>query len=215
MSLPEYEDFVYGAMLRDWESQDERQERMRERVEAASEARIVGPETDLTMSLNGMHAVNDVGDLNFPPDEVYTAPVVDSVEGDIYFDQPTMLQAQTVEGLHLTIEDGVVTDYSAEQGEAALLFLLETDASSDRIGEFGIGMNEGVDRVTKNVSLNEKIAGTVHLALGRAYGHTVGKGREQNQSAIHNDFIKDMTESRLELDGEVVQEGGEFAEEYR
>jgi aminopeptidase len=210
MSLPEYEDFLYGAMLRDWETQDEKQERMRERLEAADEARIVGPDTDLTMSLDGMHAVNDIGDLNFPPGEVYTAPVVDSIEGEIRFDVPSIMQGEEVADVHLTLEDGVVTEYSARRNEAALESVLETDIGSNRIGEFGIGMNHDIDRVTKQVSLDEKLGGTVHLALGRAYGRTVGKGYERNQSAIHVDLIKDMSEGRLELDGEVVQEDDEF-----
>jgi len=210
MSLPEYEDFVYGAMLRDWETQDETQERMRERLEAADEARIVGPETNLTMSLDGMHAVNDIGDLNFPPGEVYTAPVVDSVEGEIRFDVPSMMQGEEVADVHLTLEDGVVTEYSARRNEEALESVLETDTGSKRIGEFGIGMNDDIDRVTKQVSLDEKLGGTVHLALGRAYGRTVGEERERNQSDIHVDFIKDMSEGTLEIDGEVVQDGGEF-----
>lgn len=210
MSLPEYEDFVYSAMLRDWEEQDKKQEEMRERLEEASEATIVGPETDLTMSLEGMRAVNDVGDLNFPPGEVYTAPAVDSVEGEIRFDVPSMMQGKEVNDVYLSLEDGVVTDYSTRRNEEVLKSVIETDAGSSRIGEFGIGMNNDIDRVTKQVSLDEKLGGTVHLALGRAYERTVGEERERNQSAIHVDLIKDMSGCRLELDGEVVQEDGEF-----
>lgn len=210
MSLREYEDFVYGTMLRDWEEQDKKQEQMRERLEAASEARIVGPETDLTMSLDGMHAVSDIGDRNFPPGEVFTAPVVDSVEGEIRFDVPSMIQGKEVEDIRLTLEEGLITDLSARRNELALASVIETDEGSQRIGEFGIGMNDDIDRVTKHVSFDEKIGGTIHLALGRAYGRTVGEGREQNHSAIHVDLIKDMSEGRLELDGEVVQEDGRF-----
>lgn len=210
MSLPEYEDFVYGTMFRDWESQDAKQERMRERLETAEEARIVGPDTDLRMSLDGMHAINDVGKLNFPPGEVFTAPVVGSVSGEIRFGLPRMVQGKTVDGIRLTLEDGVVTDFSARQNEAALESLLQTDAGSNHVGEFGIGMNDDIDRITKHVSLDEKMGGTIHLALGRAYERTVGEDREQNQSAVHLDLIKDMSEGRLELDGEVVQKEGQF-----
>lgn len=208
MSLPEYEDFVYGAMLRDWDAQAVTQERMRERLEAAETARIVGPETDLTMSLDGMHAVSDIGELNFPPGEVFTAPVVDSVTGHIRFDKPTLMQGEEVEGIDLTLEDGIVADYSARRNEPTLEALLETDDGSARVGEFGIGMNEDIDRITKNGALDEKMGGTVHLALGRAYERTVGEDRERNQSAIHFDLIKDMREGRLELDGEIVHEDG-------
>ena len=210
MSLPEFETFVYGAMRTDWEAQNRRQERVREQLEAASEARLVGPDTDLTMSLDGMHAINDVGELNFPPGEVFTAPVVDSVDGEIRFDKPTTFRGEQVTDVHLTIEDGVVTDYSARQGEVALKTLLDTDAGSDRIGEFGIGMNDNVNRVTTLTSFDEKMGGTAHLALGRAYDDTVGDDREQNQSAVHKDFVTDT--DRIELDGEVVREDGAFVE---
>lgn len=210
MSLPEFEDFVYETTLRDWGEQNARQERMRERLEAADEARIVGPETDLTMSLDGMHAINDVGELNFPPGEVFTAPVVDSVEGEISFDKPAMMRGEEVKDIHLTLEAGIVTDYSARRNEDALASVLDTDAGSNRIGEFGIGMNDEIDRITKLTSFDEKMGGTVHLALGRAYDGTVGDGREHNQSAVHEDLITDMSEGRIELDGEIVQEGGEF-----
>lgn len=210
MSLTEYEEFVYGTMFRDWETQDIKQERMRERLEAAEEARIIGPKTDLTMSLDGMLAVNDIGDLNFPPGEVFTAPVVDSVEGEILFDIPSMVQGEEVFDVRLTLEDGVVTDYSAQRNEAALESLLETDNGSNRVGEFGIGMNDDIDQVTKQIAFDEKLGGTIHLALGRAYDRTVGETRDQNRSSIHFDLIKDMSESRLELDGETIQDSGEF-----
>lgn len=210
MSLPEFEDFVYGAMRKDWATQDERQERIRERLEAAAEARIVGPDTDLTMSLDGMHAINDVGALNFPPGEVFTAPVVDSVDGEIRFDKPAMMRGAEVEDIRLTLEGGVVTDYNASRNEDALASVLETDSGSDRIGEFGIGMNNAIDRTTKLTSFDEKMGGTIHLALGRAYDGTVGDGREQNQSAVHEDLITDVSQGCVELDGEVVQMDGEF-----
>jgi aminopeptidase len=213
MSLPEFEDFVYQTSLRDWAAQNTRQERMRERLAAAEEARIVGPDTDLTLSLAGMCAINDIGDLNFPPGEVYTAPVLDSVNGVISFDKPTMMRGSEVEDIHLSIEDGTVRGFSARRNEAALKSVLETDAGSERIGEFGIGMNDAIDRVTGHISFDEKMGGTIHLALGRAYAKTVGAGREQNQSAVHIDLIKGMGESRLELDDDVVQENGEFVVE--
>lgn len=210
MSLPEYEDFVYDAMLRDWTAVEETQEPLRERLESASEVRITGTETDITMSLDGMHAISDLGERNFPGGEVYTAPVVDSVEGEIRFDVPAMIQGHEVQTVHLTVEGGSVEEYSAEKNEDALASVLSTDAGASRIGELGVGMNEGIDRFTKNILFDEKMDGTIHLALGRAYDPTVGEDREQNQSAIHIDLLKDMSEGTLEIDGEVVQEGGEF-----
>lgn len=210
MSLPEYRDFVYDAMLRDWAAVEDKQEPLRERLESASEVRISGPETDVTMSLDGMHAISDLGERNFPGGEVYTAPVVDSVEGEILFDVPAMVQGHEVEDIHFTIEAGSVVGYSAAKNEDALDSVLSTDEGASRIGELGVGMNEGIDRFTKNILFDEKMDGTVHLAIGRAYQPTVGEEREQNQSAIHIDFLKDMGEGTLEIDGEVVQEDGEF-----
>ncbi|WP_138007672.1 aminopeptidase [Halalkalirubrum salinum] len=210
MSLPEYEDFVYGAMLRDWAAVEEKQESLRERLESASEARITGPETDITMSLDGMHAVSDIGERNFPGGEVFTAPVVDSVEGEIWFDKPSMVQGHEVEDVRLTVKDGTIVEYSAGKNEETLESVLSTDEGASRIGELGVGMNEGIDRFTRNMLFDEKMDGTVHLAIGRAYHWTVGEDREQNQSAVHVDLLKDMSEGRIELDGEVVQEDGEF-----
>lgn len=210
MSLPEYEEFVYDAMLQDWAAVEEKQKPLRERLDSASEARIIGPETDLRMHLDGMHAINDLGERNFPGGEVYTAPVVDSVEGEIWFDVPTMIQGHEVADIHLTLEGGSVVDYSATKNENALESILDTDEGASRIGELGIGMNKGIDRFTGNILFDEKMNGTVHLALGRAYDPTVGDDREVNQSAIHIDLIKNMGEGTLEIDGEVVQEGGEF-----
>jgi len=210
MSLPEYEEFVYGAMVRDWAALEERLETLRERLESASEARITGPETDITMRLDGMHAIGDLGKRNFPGGEVYTAPVVESVDGEIRFDVPAMVQGHEVEDVHLTVEDGTVVECSAGKNEDALASVVSTDDEASRIGELGVGMNEGIDRFTRNILFDEKMSGTVHLALGRAYEPTVGEGREQNRSAIHIDLITDMSEGRLQLDGETVQEGGQF-----
>lgn len=210
MSLPEYEDFVYDAMLQDWSTVKEKQEPLRERLESADMVRITGPETDIEMSVDGMHAVSDLGEQNFPGGEVFTAPVVDSVEGEIRFDVPALVQAHEVEDIHLTVEDGSVVEYSAGKNEAALESVLSTDDGASRIGELGIGMNEGIDRFTRNILFDEKMSGTIHLALGKAFDMNVGEQREQNQSAIHIDLLKNMSEGRLEIDGEVVQEDGQF-----
>jgi|AntRauTorcE11898_2_1112593.scaffolds.fasta_scaffold04459_4 aminopeptidase len=210
MSLPEYKDFVYDAMLRDWSAVEEKQEPLRERLESADEVRIVGPETDIEMHVDGMHAVSDLGERNFPGGEVFTAPVVDSVEGEIWFDVPALVQAHEVEDIHLTLEGGSVVEYSAGKNEEALESVLSMDEGASRIGELGIGMNEGIDRFTRNMLFDEKMSGTIHLALGKAFDMNVGEQREQNESAIHIDLLKDMSEGRLEIDGEVVQEGGEF-----
>jgi len=211
MSLAEYEDFVYGATLRDWEAVEEYQEELRERLEEASEVRVVaGDETDVRMSVDGMHAINSAGRHNMPSGEVFTAPVPDSVEGEVHFDKPLIHQGREMEGVRLRFEDGVVVESSAERNEEALDDLLETDEGARRLGELGIGTNREIDRFTKNMLFDEKMGETVHMALGRAYDENVGEGREGNDSAVHVDMILDTSDGRIEFDGEVVQENGEF-----
>ena len=210
MSLEEYRDFVYSATLRDWEEVEEYQEELRERLEGASEVRVVAEETEVTMSVDGMHAVNSAGRHNMPSGEVFTAPVPDSVEGTVHFDKPLIHRGREMEGVRLTFEDGVVVESSAERNEDALEDLLDTDEGARRLGELGIGTNREIDRFTKNMLFDEKMGETVHMALGRAYDENVGEDREGNDSAVHVDMILDTSDGRIEFDGEVVQEDGEF-----
>jgi aminopeptidase len=211
MSLDEYRDFVYSATLRDWEAVEEYQEELRERLEEASEVRVVaGDKTDVTMSVDGMHAVNSAGRHNMPSGEVFTAPVPDSVEGTVLFDKPLIHQGREMEGVRLKFEEGVVVESYAERNEDALDDLLETDEGACRLGELGIGTNREIDRFTKNMLFDEKMGETVHMALGRAYEENVGEERERNDSAVHVDMILDTSNGRIEFDGEVVQEDGKF-----
>ena len=215
MPLAEYRDFVYDATLRDWEAVEEYQEELRERLEEASEVRVVAGETEISMSVDGMHAVNSAGRHNMPSGEVFTAPVPDSVEGEVLFDKPLIHRGREMEGVRLVFEEGAVVDSSAERNEDALDDLLETDEGARRLGELGIGTNREIDRFTKNMLFDEKMGETVHMALGRAYEENVGEDREANDSAVHVDMILDTSEGRIEFDGETVQEGGEFVWEQR
>ncbi|MFC7156535.1 aminopeptidase [Halomarina halobia] len=212
-STEAYENFVWDAINRDWDAQREFQANMVERLDAASEVRIVsGETTDVTMSVDGMRTQNDYGEYNLPGGEVFTAPVPDSVEGEVLFDKPVYQQGREVTGARLVFEGGEVVEHGADKNEDVLTELLDTDAGARRLGELGIGMNRAIDRFTYNMLFDEKMGDTVHMAIGRAYDDTVGEGREANQSAIHVDMIVDMSEdSRVELDGEVVQRDGTFA----
>ncbi|MFB6353747.1 MAG: aminopeptidase [Halobacteriales archaeon] len=212
MSTEGYEDFVWDAVLRDWDAQRAHQAQLVERLEAADEVRIrSGEETDLRLSVDGMPVINDAADNNMPGGEVFTAPVVDSVEGTVRFDVPTVLRGREVEDVFLRFEAGRVVEHDAPEYADLLAEVLETDDGARRLGELGIGMNRAIDRFTKNILFDEKMGDTVHLALGMAYEDTVGPGREQNESAIHEDLIVDMSEdSSIELDGEVVQRDGTF-----
>ncbi|MFB6072279.1 MAG: aminopeptidase [Halobacterium sp.] len=212
MSTEAYEDFVWSAVNKDWEAVREHQEQMVEILDPADEVRIVsGDTTDVTMSIAGMQTLNDWGTNNIPAGEVFTAPVPDSVEGEVLFDKPVYHNAREVQDAWLRFEDGEVVDFSAGQNEDVLEGILTTDDGARRLGELGIGMNRDIDRFTYNMLFDEKMGDTVHMALGRAYEATVGEGVERNESAKHVDMIVDMSEdSYIEVDGEVVQRNGTF-----
>jgi len=212
MSTAAYEDFVWSAVNKDWDEQREFQANMVEILNEGSEVRIVsGDTTDLTMSVDGMIAKNDTTEVNMPGGEAFTAPVPDSVEGEVLFDKPLMAQGREVEGVSLRFEGGEVVDHAAEKNEGVLTSVLETDEGARRLGELGIGMNRDIDRFTYNMLFDEKMGDTVHMAIGRAYPETVGEDREANESAVHQDMIVDMSEdSYIAVDGEVVQRDGTF-----
>ncbi|WP_336001692.1 aminopeptidase [Halorientalis halophila] len=219
MAYEEYQDFVYDAVLRDWEALAEEMAQLKDLLDSGTEVRIVGDGTDLSMSIANRIAVNSAASVaydshNLPSGEVFTAPVADSVEGSVTFDVPMTVSDRRVRDVELTFEDGEVVDFTAAQGEAAIAETLETDAGARQLGELGIGMNRGIDQPTDRILFDEKMGGTVHLALGRAYASNFPEGYEdeRNESAVHVDLIRWMDEgSRLEVDGEVVQEDGLFA----
>ncbi|WP_254839500.1 aminopeptidase [Natronomonas marina] len=212
MSTEGYENFVWDAINKDWDAQREHQARMVDILDPADEIHIKsGDTTDVRMSVDGMHTINDYGENNLPGGEVFTAPVVDSVEGEVLFDKPLYHQGREITGAHLVFEDGEVVEHSADQHEDLLTEVLNTDDGASRLGELGIGMNRDIDRFTYNMLFDEKMGDTVHMAIGRAYDDTVGEDREANQSAVHLDMIVDMSEdSFIEVDGEVVQRDGRF-----
>jgi aminopeptidase len=218
MAVEPYRAFVYDAILRDWAALAEEMAQLKDRLDAASTVRLVAPDTDtdLELSVEDRVAVNSAASVaydshNLPSGEVFTAPVVDSVEGTVTFDVPQRINGRRVRDVRLTFEDGVVVDHAAAQGADAIGEVLDTDAGARRLGELGIGMNRGIDRVTDNLLFDEKMAGTVHLALGRAYDACLPEGASGNESAAHVDLICDTTDNaRLELDGEVVHRNGTF-----
>jgi aminopeptidase len=206
-TLSEYEDFFYRAVLRDWDEDARAMNRYLERFDAANEVRITGVDTDMTLSLRGRHGEVDAGHTNMPGGEFFFAPVEDSAEGTILFDLPTEMEGAPVERVRVTFRGGRAVEASAEQGEDVLLAALDLDEGARFLGELGIGCNTGITQPMRNILFDEKMAGTVHLALGRSYSHIGG----QNVSALHWDLIKDLrTEGTIELDDEVVQENGRW-----
>jgi aminopeptidase len=212
MSTDAYESFVWGAINKNWAAVREHQAQMVEILDPAEAVRIrSGEETDITMSVAGNPTQNDFAERNLPGGEVFTAPVPDSVEGEVHFDKPLMAQGREVQGVRLRFENGEVVDHSADKNEAVLTAVLNTDPGASRLGELGIGMNRDIDQFTYNMLFDEKMGDTVHMALGRAYEDTVGEANERNDSSMHMDMIVDMSEdSTIEVDGEVVQQNGRF-----
>lgn len=206
MSTRAFEDFLYGACLLDWDAERERMSRYSERFDAADEVRIVGAETDLTLSLTGRTGEVDAGGANMPGGEFYFSPVEDSAEGTISFlEFPAPYAGREVAGIRLRFEGGRVVDASAASEEAFLIEQLDQDEGARRLGELGIGCNPGITRFMKNTAFDEKIDGTVHLALGNGLPEVGGT----NHSEIHWDIVKDLRPGgQILLDGEVVQQDG-------
>jgi len=206
MTLPAFEDFLYRSCLKDWAAEHERISRYAKRFDEADEVRIVGAETDLTLSVAGRRADVDAGTGNMPGGELFACPVETSAEGTIAFTEfPAVWGGRELRGIRLRFSDGRVVDASAETEEAFLLETLDTDEGARRIGELGIGCNPGIDRYMRNVYFDEKMDGTVHVALGTSFGYLGGT----NESALHWDIVKDLRSGgRIELDGAVVQENG-------
>lgn len=207
MSHDEMMDFFFEATLRDWEKEAEWYREVNQVFQAASAVRIVGKDTDLSFSTEGrIYEVAD-GHLNMPDGEIFTAPVDDSAEGQIYFEFPGVYFGERVPGIRLTFSKGQVVEATADGNEELLKNLIEMDDGSSRIGEFGVGVNFGIGRFTYDILYDEKIGGTIHIALGRAYAECGGV----NQSALHWDIVKDLRqEGQIYLDGELVFEKGQF-----
>jgi aminopeptidase len=203
LSLAEFEDVFYEACLRDWDAEAERMRPVLERLDRADEVRIVAEDTDLRLSLAGRRGLIDDGHLNVPGGEVFWSPVEDSVEGEIAFDFPS----GEVEGVRLVLRAGEVVEAHAAKGEERLHEALATDAGARRFGELGIGCNDGITRHLRNVLFDEKMAGTIHLALGHGFPMIGGT----NESALHWDLVKSMRAGgRIYADGELVQRDGEW-----
>ena len=216
MSYEAYTDFVYDAILRDWESLAAEMGQLKQLLDDGSDVRITKEDgTDLSLSIDGRSAVNSAASVaydshNLPSGEVFTAPTATS--GEVVFDVPMTIRGSRVRDARLVFEDGEVVDWDAATGTEVLSTVIETDAGARRLGELGVGMNRGIDRSTDQILFDEKMGGTIHLALGRAYDACLPDGETGNESAVHVDLITDMRieGTRFEIDGEVVQRNGVF-----
>ena len=203
LSLAQYEEVFYDACLRDWDAEARKLQPVLERFDAASDVRIEGEETELALSLAGRRGLADDGHQNVPGGEVFYCPVEESVQGRVYFDFPS----GAVEGVRLTLREGEVVEWAADAGADVLEQALATDAGARRFGELGLGCNDGITKHLRNVLFDEKMAGTIHLALGSGFPSIGGR----NVSAVHWDLVKDMRRGgRIWCDGELVQEDGRW-----
>ena len=214
MSRSEYEDFYFAACLavdgdplRNWEKASEETKRLAEWMQDRREVHVTADGTDIKLGISGRTFVPSLGRHNMPDGEFFTGPIEDSVEGEVTFHLPAVLRGREVAGVRLQFEGGKVVDASAERGEEYLIKLLDTDPGARCLGELGIGTNYGIDRGTREVLLDEKIGGTVHMALGRSYPETGGL----NESAVHEDLVCDLRQGgRVTVDGEDLQVDGKF-----
>ncbi len=216
MSLSEYQDFVYGAGLLDkddpvaeWQKIRTKQDEWVHFLDGKKEMRIVSEGTDLTVNVEGRKWINCAGTENFPDGEVFTSPVENKINGHITFSFPGIYAGKAIEGIYLEVNKGIVTKATAKKGEELLKELIATDEGSNKFGEVAIGTNYGIKKFTRNMLFDEKIGGTVHLAVGDSMTEAGGK----NRSALHWDMLCDMrADGKIFVDGELFYEKGKVIE---
>jgi len=209
MTLAQFEDFVYGACLIDWDALGETMRRHAEHFSAAEEVRIVGAGTDITLGIAGREAVVDDGKLNMPGGEFFMSPLEEATEGVIHYSEfpASYFTLGRCEGVRLVFREGRIVEATADTNEEFLLKMLDMDEGARRLGELGIGCNPMIDRHMENVLFDEKIGGTIHLAVGNAYEFAGGT----NKSSLHWDMVKDLRAGgEIHLDGELVQKDGKW-----
>lgn len=216
MSLSDYQDFVYGAGLLGlddpvvaWQAEGERQQRLIEWLAGRDQVHIKGSNVDLKMSIKGRSFAQACGHENFPDGEIYTSPVESSAAGWIRFSYPAIYSGREVVDVELWFEEGRVVKERAAKGHELLTALLDTDAGSRYLGELGIGTNYGITRFTKNMLFDEKMGGTIHLAVGASLPETGGK----NQSGVHWDMLCDMADAEIMVDADLFYRNGRIVAE--
>jgi len=214
MSLREFEDFVYKACLvhepdpiEAWRNISKEQQRIVDWLNKARQIHVVGVDTDLRLEVTGRKWINCDGHENFPDGEIFTGPVEESVNGHIRYSYPACVYGREVEDVRLQFKDGKVIKATAGKNEAFLLKMLETDKGAAYVGEFAFGTNPGIQRFTKNTLFDEKIGGTIHLALGKGYPESGSK----NESAIHWDMVCDLRQGgEVRVDGTLFMKDGKI-----
>ena len=211
MSLREFEDFVYEACLvhepdpiNAWKKVSKEQQRLVDWLNKTKQIHVVGPDTDLKLEVTDRKWINCDGHENFPDGEIFTGPIEESLNGHIRYTYPACHFGREVEDVRLQFKDGKVIKATAAKNEEFLSKMLESDKGAKYVGEFAFGTNPGIQRFTKNTLFDEKIGGTIHLALGKGYPESGSK----NKSAIHWDMVCDLRDG-----GEVRVDGTPFVKD--
>ena len=208
MSLSDYEDFVFSS-INDvyWDSLKEKQAKIKKLLDKTKLVKIVNKDTNLTFNIEGRKAESCLGQFNMPDGEVFTSVKENSVNGFITFSFPAIYLGREFEKVRLEFKNGKVVKATSSKNEIDLNKILDTDRGARYIGEFGIGTNIKIQKFTKEILFDEKIGGTIHLALGKGYKETLSK----NISSIHWDMICDLrTGGALSFDDKLVQLGGKW-----
>jgi aminopeptidase len=215
MSLSDYREFVYGAGLLHlddpvaaWKQEAARQQLLIDWLDGKDQVVLKGSNIDLQMSIKGRSFLGAAGKQNFPDGEIYTSPVESSVSGWVRFFYPAIYGGREVVDIELWFEDGKIVKEQAQKGQELLTSLLNTDDGSRILGELGIGTNYGIKKFTKNMLFDEKLGGTIHLAVGAGFP----EGGGENKSGLHWDMLCDMAESEITVDGELFYKDGKFAQ---
>lgn len=211
MSLTDYREFVYDAgLLNDpdpvaaWQKELARQRELIAWLNGKNRVILKGANIDLKLSIKNRTFMESAGKYNFPDGEIFTGPLEHSVNGWVRFRYPAIYDGQEVTDIELWFENGKIVKEKASKGQELLTALLNTDAGSRYLGEWGIGTNYHIHRFTKNMLFDEKLGGTIHLAVGASYPETGGK----NDSGLHWDMLCDMAESEITVDGELFYRNG-------
>ncbi len=206
MSFEDFEDFYFRACNIDWAREARRQEKLKRLLERSKSVRLLAPDTDLSFSIEGMPAIKCEGKRNLPDGEVFTAPVRNSVEGCIRYNTPSLYQGKIFRGVRFEVKRGRIVKAVAEGGGKDLDGILDTDRGARYFGEFSFGLNKAIREPMLSTLFDEKIAGSIHLTPGKAYGEC----DNGNRSAIHWDLVRIMRDGEIYLDGRLVQKGGKF-----
>lgn len=207
MSLTEYENFVYGATIGiDWDKLGKTMNKILSKFKENSEVHLIGENVDLKFKVHGSKAISDLDFDNMPAGEVFMAPIKESANGWIKFEYPSVRNGKEVSDIFLRFESGKAVEMKASKNEEFLKEMLSIDENASYIGEFGIGCNPKITKYTNNLLFDEKIGGTIHLALGMAYKENGGG----NDSALHWDIVKSMRNAKIIVDGKIIQENGQW-----